>query len=267
MTLQLPDYKLLGVRVNAIDTPTLFSLIEESIRQGERSVIANHNLHSVYLYHHDLKMRQFYEQAKYVFVDGTPMIYLGGLLGFPLRYEHRITSIHWIRPLLAYGVLHGWRTFLLGGKPGTAERAAKILEDQIPGVQIATAHGYFDPRPGNPEAEEVLSRINRYRPHLLCLGMGMPRQEHWIVGHLPRIEANVIFNLGGFMELVTGELPLPPSWVGRANLEWAFRLVTRPKRVWRRYLVEPWSLLPLLFQDIGSRIRGVTRTDASGKSP
>jgi N-acetylglucosaminyldiphosphoundecaprenol N-acetyl-beta-D-mannosaminyltransferase len=141
---QLSAYELLGVTVNAIDVPTLFALIEDVIRTGDRRIISYHNLHSIYLYHHDLKMRRFYGLASCLYVDGTPIIYLGQLLGYPLGYRHRITSLHWIRPLLAHGASQGWRTFLLGGNPGTAAHAARILENEIPGVQIETAHGYFD---------------------------------------------------------------------------------------------------------------------------
>lgn len=250
-----PAYPILGVTVNAIDVEALFGLIEGAVRSQSRCIIANHNLHSIYLYHNEVKMRRFYHRASCVFVDGTPIIYLGRLLGYPLRYQHRITSIHWIRPLLAVAAEKGWRTFFLGGKPGTAAAAAGILAREIPGVQIETAHGFFDATEGSAEAEAVLARIAQYRPHVLCVAMGMPRQEHWIIDHADRIDAAVTLNLGGFMELITGELPTPPRWVGRANLEWLFRLATRPKRVWRRYLVEPWFLLPWLARDLKESVR------------
>jgi len=83
--------------------------------------------------------------------------------------------------------------------------------------------------------------------------MGMPRQEHWIEDHLDRLTAKVILNLGGFMDLITGELPLPPRWLSRLGLEWLARLVSRPQQVWRRYLWEPWFLAPLLVRDLWSR--------------
>jgi N-acetylglucosaminyldiphosphoundecaprenol N-acetyl-beta-D-mannosaminyltransferase len=251
----LPRHQLLGVEVQAIDIPTLIELAGEAIGTGDKCIIANHNLHSVYLYHHDEKMRRFYHRARHIFVDGTPLVYLARLLGLPFRYQHRITSIHWIRPLLLRGVGQGWRTFLLGGRPDTVAGAAEVLTRDVPGVLLATAHGYFDPTPGSPDAEAVLNQIARYQPNVLCVGMGMPRQEHWIADHFDRIQANVVFNLGGFMELLTGELPTPPEWVGRANLEWLFRLGTRPRRVSRRYLVEPWALIPYLLQDVLVRMR------------
>jgi N-acetylglucosaminyldiphosphoundecaprenol N-acetyl-beta-D-mannosaminyltransferase len=251
---RLPAYGLLGVTVNAIDFDTLFSLMQQAIGSGERCIIGNHNLHSIYLCHHDSKMRQFYALARYVFVDGMSIIYLGRLLGYPLHPQHRITSVHWIRPLLARGAKEGWRTFILGGKPGTAARAAKVLEEEIPGVQIQTAHGYFDATPGHPQAEEILEQIAHYRPHFLCLGMGMPRQEHWMVDHFDKVQANVICNLGALAEYVAGELPTPPEWLGRRGGEWLFRVVTRPDRVWRRYFIEPWFLLPHLGRDLAARV-------------
>jgi N-acetylglucosaminyldiphosphoundecaprenol N-acetyl-beta-D-mannosaminyltransferase len=254
---ELPRYRVLGVDVQAIDIPTLFDLVDATVRADDRCIIGNHNLHSVYLYHHDDRMRQFYQRARFVFVDGTPIVYLARVLGMPFGYRHRISSIHWIRPLLALGVERGWRTLLLGGRPETVEGAAQTLRRDVPGAQLATTHGYFDATPGSVESEGVLERIARFRPHLVCVGMGMPRQEHWIADNFDRLEANVVFNLGGFMELLTGELPMPPQWVSRLNLEWAFRLVTRPRRVWRRYLMEPWSLMPYLMRDLTSRVRQI----------
>jgi N-acetylglucosaminyldiphosphoundecaprenol N-acetyl-beta-D-mannosaminyltransferase len=255
----LPRHRILGVEVQAIDIPTLLDLTEEAIRAGDKCIIGNHNLHSVYLYHHDEKMRRFYSRARHVFVDGTPIVYLARLLGLPFGYQHRITSIHWIRPMLVRGVGQGWRTFLLGGRPKTVAGAAEVLRREVPGVQIEVADGYFDPTPGSPEAEALLDRIASYRPHLVCVGMGMPRQEHWIADHFDRLQTNVVFNLGGFMELLTGELPTPPQWVGQVNLEWLYRLATRPRRVWRRYLVEPWFLTPYLIRDLTARVPGQRR--------
>ena len=251
---QIPSFSMLGVRLDGLTTETLYAAIAGAIRDGPRTVIGNHNLHSIYLYHHDAKMRCFYAHARYVFIDGMPLIWLGRLLGYPLRREHRMTSIDWLRPMLPTAVSQGWRLFFLGSRPGVADRSAAILRSEFPGLEIESMHGFFDQRPGSESGEAVLARIQAYRPDILCLGMGMPRQEHWIEDHLHRLEVKVILNLGGFMDLLTGELPLPPRWISRLGLEWLMRLVSRPHRVWRRYLLEPWFLLPLLARDVRSRL-------------
>jgi N-acetylglucosaminyldiphosphoundecaprenol N-acetyl-beta-D-mannosaminyltransferase len=252
---EVPSFTFLGVRVDGLTTESLYRAIAEAIESGSRIVIGNHNLHSIYLYHRDAKMRRFYARARYVFIDGMPLIWVGRLLGYPLRREHRMTSIDWLRPMLPTAVTRGWRVFLLGSRPGVAERTAAMLRSEFPGLEIDAMHGFFDLRAGSVEGELVLNRIRAYRPHLLCLGLGMPRQEHWIEDHIDRLESGVILNLGGFMDLLTGELPLPPRWISRLGLEWLVRLASRPGRVWRRYLVEPWFLLPLLARDLRARRR------------
>lgn len=261
---RIPSYRLLGVTVDGLTTGSLYEAIGEAIDSPGGVVIANHNLHSIYLYHHDAKMRQFYGRARYVFIDGMPLVLLGRLLGYPLRGEHRMTSIDWLRPMLPEAVRRGWRLLLLGSRPGVAERAAAMLRAEFPGLIIEALHGYFDPRPGSESGEAVVARVAGFRPDLLCLGMGMPRQEHWIEDHLDRVGAKVVLNLGGFMDLLTGELPIPPRWVSRLGLEWLVRLISRPGRVWRRYLVEPWSLLPHLADDLRS---SRARRSSRGTSP
>lgn len=245
---------MLGVCVDALTVETLFRAIEDAIGYGEPTVIANHNLHSIYLYHRDPKMRAFYARAAYTFIDGMALILAGRVAGHPLRRSQRMTSIDWLRPLLVNAEERGWSVFLLGGREGVAEQSASIFQREFPRLRIGSHHGYFDARPESNEARDVIAVINAFRPDILCVGMGMPRQEHWIVDHVDRLDARVILNLGGFMDLLTGKIPTPPRWMARVGLEWLGRLASRPQDVWRRYLWEPWFLLPRLAQDVRQRI-------------
>jgi N-acetylglucosaminyldiphosphoundecaprenol N-acetyl-beta-D-mannosaminyltransferase len=114
-------------------------------------------------------------------------------------------------------------------------------------------HGYFDANPESQENERVLNAIEAYKPHILMVGMGMPRQEYWIQQNLKRLCANVILPAGAAIDYVAGAVPTPPRWAGRLGLEWAFRLTAEPQRLWRRYLVEPWSILGVVAQDFLKR--------------
>lgn len=242
---QKKSYSLLGVWVNALTISDLNALIAEAVKKGERWVIANHNLNSLRLYHEDAKMREFYDRADYIHVDGMPLILLGRLLKLPLRREHRVTYADWIYPLMAEAAQQGWRVFYLGSKPGVAQQGAEILGRKYLGLQIATADGYFDARPDSSDNQAVLEMINSYQPAVLMVGMGMPRQEHWLVDNLDRLRVNAILPAGAAMDYVAGAVPTPPRWAGRWGLEWLFRLVSEPKRLWRRYLVDPWFVLRL----------------------
>ena len=240
-------YKFMGIWVNGFTIPELNKLIAKAISCNQRWIIANHNLHSIYLYHHESKMRAFYAKADYTHVDGMALVFLGQLLGLPLRREHRVTYADWIEPLMAEAAQQGWRVFYLGSEPEVAEQGARILQQKFPSIQIATAHGYFDACPDSTENQAVLAAINAYRPHVLMVGMSMPRQEHWILDNLENIQANAILPCGACIDYVAGAVSTPPRWAGRWGLEWLFRLIAEPGRLWRRYLVEPLFLLRWLL--------------------
>ncbi len=251
--------RLLGVDIHALSLLDLNSLIDQAIKQNQRWIIANHNLHSVYLYYHDAKLRQFFAKADFTHVDGMPLIYLGKLLGLPLNREHRTTYVDWLHPLMSEAAQKGWRIFYLGSKPGVGARSAKLLQAKYPGLEITTAHGYFDVQPNSAENQAVLAEINAYCPDVVIVGMGMPRQEHWVLDNYQKISTHVILNSGAMMDYAVGEIPTPPRWAGRLGLEWLFRLFAEPSRLWHRYLVEPWFVLKVFLAEYGNHLRSVYR--------
>jgi N-acetylglucosaminyldiphosphoundecaprenol N-acetyl-beta-D-mannosaminyltransferase len=249
------EIEILGVKVNPLSILQLNRLISEAIDHRHQWIIANHNLHSVYIYHHQSKMRDFYAKSKYTHIDSMALVFLGKILGFPLRRQQRVTYVDWTNPLMAEAARSGWRIFYLGSKPGVAEQGAKILRARFAGLQIATDHGYFNADRDSAENMAILAKINDYQPQIVMVGMSMPRQEQWIVDHLDRLNTNVILPCGATLDYVAGVVPTPPRWAGRIGLEWLFRLIAEPERLWRRYLVEPWFLLWLLLVDGVKKIK------------
>ncbi len=251
VTSPFPRIRVLGVTVDLL---TLEDLQAEVVRGMETSrpyIIANHNLHSVYLFHHIPRFREFYRRADRIHIDGMPLVWFARLKGYPARREHRVTYADWVHPLMNLAVSHGFRVFHLGGRPGVGEKAAQKLVAQHPGLQIRTYHGYFDPT--GEENEKVLDLIHAFRPHILMVGMGMPRQELWVLDNLHRLPPAVILPSGACMDYVAGVVPTPPRWAGKVGLEWFFRLLAEPRRLWRRYVLEPLALLPLILRDLRNR--------------
>jgi N-acetylglucosaminyldiphosphoundecaprenol N-acetyl-beta-D-mannosaminyltransferase len=263
---QRPRYRMMGVDVDATTVDELHAFIAESILAGRRSVIANHNLHSVYLHHRDAKMRAFFGRADRCHIDGMPLIFIGCLLGYPLESRHRITYIDWTPRLLAEAARRGWRVFYLGSKPGVVDRGIGAIRESFPHLEIAARHGYFDAAPDGVENAEVVAQINRFRPHLLMVGMGMPRQERWILENADALAANVILPCGAAVDYLAGAIPTPPRWTGAIGLEWLFRLASEPWRLWTRYLVEPWLLAFLLTLDCCRRGRQAGRPQPAFRS-
>lgn len=242
---------LLGVMIDALTANDLFHKVKEVVSKDDKIIIGNHNLHSVYLYHKDDKMKEFYNIADIIYFDGMLLIYWGRLLGMPLNSSFRFTCVDWIQPFMNLAAQNGWKVFHLGGKPGVADKAASILTNKIPELIIRTHHGYFDIK--GTENKRVINAINSFAPNVLIVGMGMPRQEHWILENNEYLNFNVLISVGACFDYIAGEISTPPRWAGRLGLEWFFRLVSEPRRLWRRYLIEPWSIIPFAIRDLRLR--------------
>ncbi len=258
------SYRLLGVRVHALSLDALTDTVAAGVRSGERRIIANHNLHSIYLHQRDEKLRAFYRRAHVVHVDGMSIIVAARLLGLPLRREHRVTYVDWLDPLLAAAARRGWRVMYIGQQPGVAQRGAAALRCRHPGLVFEALQGFFDPSRGGDENRAVLRRIHDFEPHVLMVGMGMPRQEHWIHDNLSGLPPCVLLTAGAAIGYAAGSVPTPPRWAGAMCMEWAFRLVAAPRRLWRRYLLEPWFVLAILARELMAgavRRRGWLRWD------
>src|SRR5262249_31137980 len=109
------QFSIMGVRCDALTLSDLTRAVEHAIaRKRERCVVAHHNLHSLYLYHKDSRMRDLYSQAEYVHADGMSLILLARILGLTMDRSHRVTYVDWIAPLMQTAAERGWRIFYLG---------------------------------------------------------------------------------------------------------------------------------------------------------
>ena len=231
------------MRLDALSTADVVRVMGEAIESKQSRVFGNHNMHSLYFCFHGPQMRRFFSAADFIFIDGMPIVLLGRMAGLPLKREHRASYLDLLFPLAAEAARRGWRIFFLGSRPGIAGKASERLRQQFPGLQIRTHHGHFNLDRSGKENQEVLSEIKVYAPHILMVGMGMPRQELWILENRHELTANVICSTGAIMDYIAGVKATPPRWLGPLYLEWLYRLLTEPARLWRRYLEEPLFVL------------------------
>lgn len=122
------------------------------------------------------------------------------------------------------------KVFLYGAVPGRAELAARNVTSRYRGVEIAgTLDGFV--------RDGAIERINATSPDVLLVGMGNPLQEQWIDRHRAQLRVGVVAGIGALIDFLSGETTRAPSWIRAAQMEWAFRLVLEPKRMWRRYVL------------------------------
>lgn len=138
-----------------------------------------------------------------------------------------------------------------------------MLRAQYPGLHMVTRDGYFDTAPASPQNQEVLDAIRTFAPHILLVGMGMPRQETWILDNRQGLAANSIFCCGALIDYVAGEIPTPPRWMGQIGFEWLYRLLAEPRRLASRYLIEPWFVLKMVLKELFKPVRDADPADGA----
>lgn len=173
--------------------------------------------------------------SQLVLADGISVVLASKIIGDPMC--GRVTGVGFAQALAEAMAKEGKSIFLLGAKPGVAEKAAQKLQETYPGLRIAGTHdGYFK------EEGPVVESINAARPDALLVCLGAPKQEYFMEDHDGELEVPVMAGLGGSMDVLAGNVQRAPEFYQKHGLEWLYRLVKEPQR-WRRMIKLPLYLL------------------------
>jgi N-acetylglucosaminyldiphosphoundecaprenol N-acetyl-beta-D-mannosaminyltransferase len=253
---QFKRISLLGAFMDVMTKEDLLSQIAAFIadkNHPKARLIGNHNLHSLYLCLKNPEFRAAYQKTDLVEIDSMPLIAWGGLMGHELKRENRLTYLDFRDDFWAFCQANSYRIHHIGGVPEAVEPARLRLLADFPNLDLSLDHGYF--ALGGSEDEAMIQKIEQMRPDILLVGMGMPRQELWIANHFERLRARVIMPIGAAFDYEAGLQYQPDRAAGQMGIEWLIRLIHDPKRLAKRYLIEPWFLVPLMLKDIGQRLR------------
>ena len=248
--------RLLGSEVDFLLGPELLADLRQRHGEGQRTIVGYHNLHTLYVTRREADIRPFYDQADIIYADGMPLILWARLLGLDVTRDQRMTLSSWAPSVLEDFQGQGWRLFYLGATPEACEKGAAAFRKMAPGLEIETHDGFFDAQRDSVDNRALLSAIRTFRPDVLMIGMGTPRQERWILDNLADLDVPIIWSVGAAIEYFAGTKAPPPAIVGRLGLEWLYRLISEPRRLWYRYLVEPAFLTPAMVDDLRRRFSG-----------
>ena len=243
-----PAFRVVGVRVDAVQLPEAVGRIKRWIDNREYGkYVAVTGMHGVAESRQDPRFREILNQAALVVPDGMPLVWLGRWHGHSLR--RRVTGSEL---MLAFCRETGSqpRHFFYGGAPGVAEDLARQLHEQF---NITVAGTYTPPFRPLSEAEEadLTSHVHAAAPDILWVGLSTPKQERWMSDHHLKLKVPVILGVGAAFDMNSGRLKRAPAWMRESGLEWFYRLLSEPRRLWRRYLVtipqSVWSISLELF--------------------
>lgn len=199
----------------------------------------------------DPLFRQIYRQAFLVVPDGVSLIWSAQFLNTPLN--GRVNGTDLFEQLCAVAAEKGLKVFLLGGRKGAADAAREILEARHPALKIVGTHcpPYgFESQP--TELASINANIKAAQPDLLFVGLGAPKQEKWIAANYQELSVPISVGIGVSFELVANMVSRAPIWMQKTGLEWLFRLIVEPGRLWKRYIIgNPLFILLVLKQRLG----------------
>lgn len=241
-------YNVLGVGVSALTLTQARDLVIGVRGTLRRGYICLGTAHGLTEARRDLALRRIYNESWLTTPDGMPLVWLG-----PPGVE-RVYGPDLLLAVGAAGRACGLRHYFYGGAPGVAEAMRDRLSARFPGMAIV---GTFSPpfRPLDPaELEALRADVARTRPDVMWIGLGTPKQEHFMAAHWRELDAGVLIGVGAAFDFHAGRVPQAPRWMQRSGLEWLFRLGTEPRRLGWRYLsTNPLFVLRVLAQRSGLR--------------
>jgi N-acetylglucosaminyldiphosphoundecaprenol N-acetyl-beta-D-mannosaminyltransferase len=248
----LPDtgsrVNVAGIEVDNLTEEETVAAIGRLMESGGPHYICVINAAKAVAASRDATLREALQRAALVMADGMSVVWAARWLGKPLK--ERVTGIDLFERLVAQAAARGWPVFFFGARAESVRGVVERFTREHPGLRVAGwRDGYFD----LSEADAVVETIRRSGADILFVAMGSPAQEYWIAANLERTGARFAMGVGGSFDHLSGRKPRAPGWMQRAGLEWFYRLLREPRRLWRRYLLGNAQFIRLVVGQMRSR--------------
>lgn len=239
---------LFGLPFDNLTLDETVDRVECLLRAGEQGLVLTPNTDHIVKLARDGSFRWAYERAVLIVPDGAPVVLASRLLGKPLK--SRVPGSALLPALCERAARRGWRIFFLGGRPGVAYRAASRLTAQFPSLSVT---GTYSPPFGfeldEDECKRIVEMIRVAEPDILFVGVGAPKQEKWSAAYFDELNVPLICCTGAAFDFAAGSARRAPRWMQIGGIEWLYRLLQEPRRLWRRYLVDSVGFIPIVASE------------------
>jgi len=253
---------ILGMDLNAFTMKELLELIDHRIVSRQRLLLSVVNAAKLVNARKDPDLMHSIKQADLVLADGAPVVWLSRLLGTPL--PQRLAGIDIMYRMLERASQRHYRVYFLGAKADVVQRVVAITATQYPNLIVA---GYKDGYFSDGEDAAVAQQIKESRADILFVAMPSPRKENFLAKWYDFIQVPVCHGVGGSFDVMAGLTRRAPNWMQNCGLEWFYRLIQEPRRMWKRYLVTNTAFIGLSISEIVrvtlNRLRGISNVDTS----
>jgi len=248
-----PDVQMFGLSFNANTLEEAAQMVVAAAEQKKKGLVVTPNVDHIVMMDGDMEMKAHYQEAMFRFADGMPLIWFSKVF-MKQSLPERVTGADLLPAIASLAEEKGMRLFLLGGRDGVAALAAKELHKSSPDLHIA---GTYCPPFGFEhdvcESTKIVEMINQSETDILFVGVGAPKQEKWAVKHIEQLNVGPILGVGAAFDFAAGTVKRAPLFFQRTGMEWLWRLMKEPGRLWYRYVVQDSQFVFLACKQLWNR--------------
>lgn len=243
---ELQHCEILKTNINVTNMSDTIKYIGEHLDDLRGKYICVSNVHTTVMSYENEEYRKIQNGAAMALPDGAPLSSYSRRKGY--KQAQRVTGPDLMLELFAISKEKGYRHYFYGATEETLQSMREVLERDYPGIEIA---GMYAPpfRALTPQEDaQIVAKINESRPDFIWIGLGAPKQEEWMYQHMGQLQG-VLIGVGAGFDYLAGYIKRAPRWMQRMSLEWLYRLLQDPKRLWRRYFTSNVKFICLTRMD------------------
>lgn len=243
-----PSVALFGLDIAAVSFDTALDLLCGAAlsRDGRARVAVTPNVDHLVRLDKQPDLKRLYRTADFLFADGMPLVWASRLFGKPL--PGRVTGADLLPALCERARAGGWKVVVVGGQPGHEQALVDGFAARYPGLDLEVIAPSMSFDPLGPEGDAIAQRVCAAAPDIVFVCVGMPKQERWAMRHAMGLPGGLMLCAGAAMEFAAGLQRRAPVWMQRGGLEWCWRIMQDPARLWRRYLVDDRHFLNICWR-------------------
>lgn len=221
--------------------------IEKCIKEHKIGHVITPNVDQIVRIEKDPYFKEICDKAELLLADGTPILWIAKWYKKPIK--EKICGSDLVPELCSLGAQKGYSVFLLGAAQGVAAKAAENLRSKNPGLKVA---GTYSPPFGFENDEEEIDKINKMlyesKADILFVGMGVPKQDIFIYQNMNRYQIPMSFSIGATIDFEAGIQRRAPQWINKVGMEWLYRLINNPRRLFKRYIIDDIQIFKLAWK-------------------
>lgn len=237
--------KFMNTYIDDVTKQEAIEHIEYCIKERIIGQVITPNVDQIVRIEKDEYFKKICDSCELLLVDGHPLIWTAKYYGTP--FKEKICGSDLVPELCALAAQKGYSVFLLGAAPGVAQIAARKLVENNPGLKVA---GVYSPPLGFENDKDEINKINdmlkKSGADMLFVGMGVPKQDIFIYENMSIYQIPMSFSIGGTIDFIAGVQKRAPKWINNIGLEWLYRLIRDPKRMFKRYIIDDSKFFSLI---------------------